>query len=216
MLTIEEVIERLKDILSKEYGERKIFDKDVAKALGITPEHLSMLKRRQKLPLPELLDFCARKRININWLLYDQDPHSLCEETQKFIYVRYFKDIGASAGGGAFNYESEVERLYIDEKIAQMLGGRPDFIEAVNVIGDSMEPLLRDGSIVFVDRSLNDIKRGGIFLIATTAGVFIKRVRLRVDGKVELISQNPSYSTEVIEPETLNVIGKVVGSVEKV
>jgi len=218
VLSIEEVIERVKDILSKEFGERKIYDKDVAKALGITPEHLSMLKRRRKLPLPELLDFCASRKININWLLYDQDPHSLCEETQKFVYVRYFKDIGASAGGGAINYESEEERLYIDEKVAQMLGARSrlKYIEAINVIGDSMEPLLRDGSIVFVDRSMRDINRGGIFLIATEAGVFIKRVRLRVDGKIELISQNPNYSTEVVEPENIQIIGKVIGSVEKI
>ncbi len=216
MLQIEEVIERLKDILSKEQ-EGKVYDKDVAKALGISPEYLSILKKRKKIPFKEILDFCAKRQININWLLYDQDPHSLCDATDRFIYVRYFKEIHGSAGGGAFNYESESEKLYIDEHIANILGGpkRIRHIEAINVLGDSMEPELKEGSIVFVDTLAKDIKKSGIFLISTNAGLFIKRVRLRTDNKIELISSNASYPVEIVQPDEMIVVGKVVGVVER-
>ncbi len=218
MLSFEAVMERLKDILSKEIGERKVYNKDVAQALGITPEYLSMLKKRNRLPLQEILDFCAARSISANWLLYDQDPHSLCERTEKFAYVRFFKEVNASAGGGAINYEIVADKLYIDMKIVEVLGGERElrFIEAIKVSGDSMEPLLKDGSIAFVHKGQREIKKGGIFVINTPYGLFIKRVRLRMDGKVELISENKEYAPELFDPHEIEVTGKIVGVVEKV
>ncbi len=217
MLSFSEVTERLKDILSKELGDKRVYDKDVAAALGISKEHFSVLKKRNRLPLEELVRFCAARKISINWLLFDQDPESLCESTGRFAYVRYFKEINASAGGGAVNYESETERLYLDPKLEEILGKENiKNIEALNLIGDSMEPLLREGSIIFVDRSKTDIKKGGVFVIATEAGVFIKRVILKADGWVELISQNDLYPTESLRAEEVRVLGKVVGALERV
>ena len=83
-----EVIERIKDIISQEVGNRKILDKDVARALGITPEYLAVIKRRNYLPLKEIADFCARRRISINWLLYNQHPDSVTQTTHRFFYCK--------------------------------------------------------------------------------------------------------------------------------
>ena len=216
MLSFIEVIERIKDILSSEISERKVYDKDVAKALNLSKEYFSILKKRGKIPLAEVIEFCAKRNISINWLLFDQDPKSLYKETEKFAYIKYFKDINASAGGGAFNYESSFEKLYLDKELENFLGKESiKNIEALNLIGDSMEPLLKDGSIIFVDRSKRDIKKGGIFVLATNAGVFIKRVILKTDGRVELISENRMYPKEVILNEEIDIIGKVVGVLEK-
>ena len=216
MLSFGEVVERIKDILSSEISERKVYDKDVAKALNLSKEYFSILKKRGKIPLAEVIEFCAKRNISINWLLFDQDPKSLYKETEKFAYIKYFKDINASAGGGALNYESSFEKLYLDKELENFLGKESiKNIEALNLIGDSMEPLLKDGSIIFVDRSKKDIKKGGIFVLATNAGVFIKRVILKTDGRVELISENRMYPKEVILNEEIEIIGKVIGVLEK-
>ncbi len=86
MVDIHEIIERIKDIIAHETGDRKVLDKDVAEALGITPEHLCMLKLRKRVPLEIIARFCAKRHICINWMLFDQHPRSLCENTEKFIY----------------------------------------------------------------------------------------------------------------------------------
>lgn len=217
MLAFEEIIERVKDIISEEIGNKKVYDKDVATALGISKENFSMLKKRGKIPYEELLKFCAKKKISINWLLFDQNPKTLCDSTEKFAYVRYFKDINASAGGGAINYDETAQKLYIDKNIETFFGKENlKNIEALNVIGDSMEPMLKDGSIVFVDRSQIDIKKGGVFVISTNAGVFIKRVVLKTDGSVDLISENRIYPKENINIDEIMVIGRVVGAIEKI
>ncbi len=217
MLSFIEVMERVKDILSRELGEKRVYDKDVAAALEISKEHFSMMKKRGRLPLEELITFCAKRNISINWLLFDQSPESLCEPTQKFAYIKYFKDINASAGGGAINYEEETQKLYLDKELEEFLGKENiKNIEALNLIGDSMEPLLKDGSIVFIDKSKRDIKKGGVFVLATNAGVFIKRVILKTDGSIELISENSLYPKETLAFDEVKIIGKVIGSLEKI
>jgi len=201
-MEFEKIIEKIKDIISSDIGDKKVLNKDVAKTLGITPEHLSMLKKRNKIPFEELAYFCAKRKISLNWLLFDQQIENIEKETEKFSKIRYFKDINASAGGGAFNFEADYETLYIDKKIINKN------LDAINVIGDSMEPTIKDGSIIFIDREDKSIQNGGIFVISTPAGVFVKRINLRSDGKIELISDNRLYPSEIIEQA--EIIGKVV------
>ena len=216
MLTFDEVNNRLKDILSTELGEKRVYDKDVAKALDIDPAYFAVLKKRGRIPLEAVVTFCAKRSVSINWLLFNQMPKSLEENTEKFATVRYFKEINASAGGGALNEDEKPEKLYIDENIVHMLGGRQHlkWIDAINVIGDSMEPLICDGATIFVDRSVTEIGGGGIFVVCTLAGTFVKRLIKRGDGKVELLSINSLYPSETLSIDEIRVIGRVVGKME--
>ncbi len=76
-MQIHRVLENLKDVLSVELGEKKVFDKDVAKALGISKESLSHLKRRNAIPYEAIVYFCAKRAISINWILFEQLPSLL-------------------------------------------------------------------------------------------------------------------------------------------
>ncbi len=203
-MDFEKIIEKIKDILSNEIGEKKVLNKDVAKALGITPENLSILKKRNKIPYEEIAYFCAKRKISINWLLFDQLSDDIIKETEKFATIRYFKDINASAGGGALNFEENYETVYIDKKIIDKN------LDAINVIGDSMEPTIKDGSIIFIDRNDTNISNGGIFVISTPAGVFVKRVRIKSSGEIELISDNKVYPPENLKTDEVKIVGKVV------
>ena len=217
MFYLKDLLPKIKDIISKELGNRKVYDKDVAYALNINQPTFTTMKNRGKIPYSEILDFCAKRKISINWLFYDQNTKSLEEETEKYANVRYYSDIYASAGGGALNYDDKHEDLALDRHIIQKLGGNSEIknIDSLNVLGDSMEPTFRDGDIVFLNRTLKDIHKGGIFVISTPIGLFVKRLRLKIYGTLEMISDNPSYSTEVVDASSVEIIGKVVGSVNE-
>lgn len=206
------IVEEIKSIVSGDFKPKKVFDKDVAQVLGITQMNFATMKKRNKIPFNELLDFCAKKTISINWLLYGQSPESLIEATNKFYMVKYFSDVNASAGGGGDNECEEIQELEIPEQFVFMLGGERELtnIEAINVSGDSMEPTFSYNDIVFINRSKKDLNRGGIFTIRTEAGLFIKRIQTRIDGQVDVISDNSVYSTQTLEPSELEVIGRVV------
>jgi phage repressor protein C with HTH and peptisase S24 domain len=215
MVKFSTVIDKLKEVISERNLRKKIFDKDVANELGIPQTTFATMKKRNSIPYEEILEFCAVKKISANWLFFDQAVDMLIEETNKFFNIRYYADIRASAGGGAEVFDENYETITLDEKIMHnMVGLGNTELEAIHVDGESMEPTLQDGSIVFLDRSQTNINRDGIFIASTTAGLFIKRIRQRADGMVELISDNKAYSPEVLSPEEVSIVGKVVGNIE--
>jgi len=216
--TIVEIFESMKDILSNEINNKKIYDKDLAKSLGINHLTLATMKKRGRVPYDKILDFCAKRKISINWLLYDQVIDSIRDETEKYARIRYFSDIYASAGGGAENYDENSQYINIDEKIIQKLnigGNNIKNIEAINVIGESMEPTLKEGNVVFIDKSNKNIQKGGIYILLTQNGLFIKRVLCKIDGSCDIISDNPSYPVENIPSGFFEVVGKAVGLLSK-
>lgn len=213
MKSFTDVVEEIKSIISSEFKHKKVFDKDVADALGVSQMNFATMKKRDRIPFNEILDFCAKKSISINWMLYGQSPESLIDATNKFFMVRYFTDINASAGGGGDIDNEDAKELELPEDFVFMLGGEKELknIEAINVSGDSMEPTFSYNDIVFINREKRDVQRGGIFTIRTEAGLFIKRVQKRIDGKLDIISDNSVYSTQTLDMNELEVIGRVVG-----
>jgi phage repressor protein C with HTH and peptisase S24 domain len=216
MVTFSEIIEKLKDILSETKIGGKVFDKDVANALGIPPATFATMKKRNSIPYEEILEFCAMKKISANWLFFDQSVDMLKEQTEKYFKIRYFADIRASAGGGAEVFDENYETITLDETLFRTVAGfaDPKNLDAIHVDGESMEPTLQDGSIVFIDRTQTDIAKEGIYVAATTGGLFIKRIRRRADGRIELISDNPAYAPEVLTADEVSIVGKVVGNIE--
>jgi len=223
MNNFNEIIEKLKDIISNESETGKVFDKDVAAELGISQATFATMKKRGAIPYKELMEFCARRKISINWIFFDQSAGMLVEETEKFFQVKYFSSVRASAGGGAEGFGEDSETVSIDKSLIKSFYSdiseeelATKKLEAIHVDGDSMEPTLKNGSIVFVDRSQNTMDKNGIFIVNTPGGLFIKRLDRKADGSVELISDNKFYSPEAMSPNEITIIGRVVGNVGKV
>jgi len=208
-----DIVDQIKDIVSEDFPGKKIFDKDIAGLLDISQMNFATMKKRNKVPYEELLEFCARRSIAINWLLFGQSPESLIESTNRFYKVRYFSDVQASAGGGGNIEDEESIELMLEDSFVSALGGESELrnIEALNVSGDSMEPTFSYGDMIFINRSKVDIGRGGVFTINSEAGLFIKRLQKRIDGKIDVISDNKEYDKQTLEPHELTVIGRVVG-----
>jgi len=208
-----DIVDQIKDIVSEDFPGKKIFDKDIAGLLDISQMNFATMKKRNKIPYEELLEFCARRSIAINWLLFGQSPESLIESTNRFYMVRYFSDVQASAGGGGNIEDEESIELMLEDSFVSALGGERELqnIEALNVSGDSMEPTFSYGDMIFINRSKVDIGRGGVFTINSEAGLFIKRLQKRIDGKIDVISDNKEYEKQTLEPHELTVIGRVVG-----
>lgn len=215
-MDLNEIIEKLKDILSEEKERQKVLDRDVALALHIHPQSFACMKSRQKIPYEEILAFCAKRKISANWLFYNQAPESLIDTTNQYCYIRYFSQVHASAGGGAFNDTEACERIKLDAFWVERLGGEKEIkqIEAIAVTGDSMEPTLEDGDLIFIHRQKRQISKGGIFVIQTPHGIFVKRLQERLDGGVDILSDNSLYPTQTLERDGIEVIGRVVGALK--
>jgi phage repressor protein C with HTH and peptisase S24 domain len=206
------IMEKIRTHL-QEKNSKKIYDKDIAAALNISKEHYSRLKKSNKVPLEAIITFCAKENLVINYILFNQISESLSLATDNIITVKYFKNINSSAGGGSFNYEEDFESLGIDSEIVKQLGGEKNIknIEAINVIGDSMEPLLKDKSIIFIDRSKTLIEEEEIYVVNTEQGILVKKLRVKTYNFIDLVSVNKIYSKQRLLRKDVCVLGKVVG-----
>lgn len=221
-MQFESILEKLKDILSVELGNKRVFDKDVAPYLHMSKENLAVHKKRNVIPYEAIAYFCAKRNISINWILFDQFPKSLEAETEKYAKIKFYANIRASAGGGAINFEEGYEYLELDPLLlSACIQSKSGAINsknliAMNVMGDSMIPTLGDKDIILCDTTKTNIHKGGIFVVLGSGGLFVKRISVRVDGHIELISDNKSYSAQLIDPFDENVftiIGMVVAKV---
>jgi phage repressor protein C with HTH and peptisase S24 domain len=84
--------------------------------------------------------------------------------------------------------------------------------------GDSMENTIEDGNILLVDTSRTDYHNGGIYVLTINNDWFVKRLRLKINGDLEIISDNPKYDPEILKPNTdieINVVGRVIKNLSR-
>ena len=215
-MEFDKVIDRIKAILEKESG-RKILDKEIAKLIEISPSQYSTMKQKNKIPIEKIVNYCALNKISINWILFGQSIDMLDSDSENIFRIKFLSNISGSAGGGAINYDNtDYTYITLDKVYMELLGiGSLKYIEAIRVSGDSMEPTITDNAIAVIDRSKTDIKQGGIFVVNTVAGTFIKRVTTNPQGGVDLISDNKIYPIQTINEDEGTIVGKVIGTLEK-
>ncbi|HGZ8349476.1 TPA: XRE family transcriptional regulator [Staphylococcus aureus] len=102
------------------------------------------------------------------------------------------------------------ERLHDETLFTEMVKGPiPTHDLALKVNGDSMEPMFKDGEIIFVEKTHN-IKNGqiGIFIIEEKA--YVKKVFVE-DDRLTLVSLNKDYDDlHFYRNESVRLIGKVI------
>lgn len=95
---------------------------------------------------------------------------------------------------------------------------KPEFLKTFRASGDSMESVIEDGDILLVDTGRTDFQNGGIFLLTINNDWFVKRLRLRVTGELDIISDNEKYPTETLKPDCgieVEIKGRVVKNLSR-
>lgn len=119
-------------------------------------------------------------------------------------------DIGASAGPGAVhNGEAAFDSFRFSRRWLVEQGLANAKLSAITVQGDSMEPLLRDGDEILVDRAPRPF-RDGVHVVRLGDTLMVKRVAQGAAGRFSLLSQNLAYPPVDVSAEELEIIGRVV------
>jgi len=119
--------------------------------------------------------------------------------------------LGASAGPGALSADEQaIGAFRFSSRWLRGQGLDPAMLSAIAVAGDSMEPTLRDGDEILVDRSPRPM-RDGIHVVRLDDVLLVKRLDLGRPGQVTLISDNAAYRSIEVAPGDVQVVGRVVG-----
>ena len=104
------------------------------------------------------------------------------------------------------------------ELIQDVWKANPHDLKLFKASGDSMQPLIEDDDILLVNTANKDFNNGGIFLLTINNDWFIKRLRLRVTGELDIISENQKYPIETLLPDTfceIKIFGRVIKNLSR-
>lgn len=101
--------------------------------------------------------------------------------------------------------------------IKQTMGLDPRQLALISVCGDSMEPTLKEGDFLLLDRRgfsvLGRVSNDAIYVLRRGEDLIAKRLQCGFDGSITIKSDNPVYATQVLSVEKsayLQIVGRVV------
>lgn len=169
--------------------------------------------------------FDKKTSFSINWLAdgtgdkYKTHVLPAITESESEDRIRFPRlNAEATCGAGTINdhYIEVVDYVTVAAAWArEKLGGNLNKIQVITARGDSMEPTIENGDVMFVDTAVEAFEGDGLYLLWYIDGLKAKRLQSTVGGGLMIISDNSSYRTETVRGEDLNavrIIGRIRGA----
>ncbi|WP_444460365.1 S24 family peptidase [Rhodobacter capsulatus] len=133
-----------------------------------------------------------------------------------FVRLPAYNDVHASAGPGMVPASEQADGVVaFTRRFLANQGARPDHCSVIWARGTSMKPTIPDGALLVVDHSQREVENGCIYVFNVSDRLLVKRARWRLDGRLELVSDNTDegYPVETFGADSvdqLRVVGRVV------
>lgn len=129
---------------------------------------------------------------------------------------------GGMGNGGLIEIMTDEDGIPTDHEQVRGYWSFPDYmaagfgnhrhIHAWEAKGDSMEPTIFGGSVVFVDTAQRALPPDEIYALDYGDGLMVKRLKLvPKSNKILVISDNERYGADEMLREEVNVFGRVIG-----
>ena len=191
--------------------ENRISEAELSRKIGLNQSSITSWKVRGSIPRADLA--CKAAEILHTTVEYLINGDKIELPVSKF--GGYFVPVlnqELSAGNGSMLPETDSASAFLElPKYFKTFGEK---LACLYVHGDSMEPTLKNGSLVILNPVGYD-NGEGLYGIRLNGNGYVKRLQVAA-GKLLIISDNPKYRTieEPIDSQNLEVIGKVVGTLE--
>jgi phage repressor protein C with HTH and peptisase S24 domain len=138
---------------------------------------------------------------------WDSMPPALNDE----VAIPFFTSIEKAAENERHaNEEHTGFKLRFSRSVLRRYGAEPANVITFPITGDSMSPVIPNGSTVTVDRGHQEIVDGGIYAIEQDK-LFRIKLLYRQPGKLILRSYNSSeFADETTEIQNVKIIGRVI------
>ena len=196
--------QRIADIANMRGGKRAL-----ARSLGI---HESMLYRYingdNALSVPLLVALAEVGNVDIAWLATGagaaQASQTLSESRVPAYRPASLLQACEKALTAALNFD--------EEWLQQLCGARRDEVCLLEMRGEAMEPTLRSGDLLLIDRRATQVDQDGLYAVRAAA-LEIKRIQKRPAGALRLGSDNTNYKSTTLTRAAaarLSILGRVV------
>ena len=219
---------RLQDTLYEQRLSVNAFSKKV----GISQQAISKIIRGETLTPKNIVEIATALGVDVNWLKTGDGegegegdaemtpPIRIVEShtpmTENTVRIEIL-DIEASAGNGIFLTRAEQGLLaqefdldFFREKFGRKDGKN---LRIIHVKGDSMEPTLESGDLLYVDVAENYFSADGLYVFTFDDHLFIKRLQKRGREMWVISDNHTQYAPWEIKPhDPIYIHGRVTFS----
>jgi phage repressor protein C with HTH and peptisase S24 domain len=205
------VIERLMSFFEVDEFQK------VAHILGMSGQSFYARRKTESIPYDQILNAVKETDINLEWLFYGEGEKTIkakldLSDNVGTIQVKFYPDISASAGMGCLNGDfCEYELISIDKSLVPNVMSKN--IEAIRIMGDSMDPTIKNKDVIFVDKSQRTPINGKIFVVKFAEETFAKRIFKSPKGYI-IKSDNPQYPQYEVQSEDFEILGQIIYNME--
>ncbi len=231
-MTKETIGERIRRVRK----ELKFTQQQVASSIGVSPTSLVFWERNETTPKgSNLIALCKKLKVDPQWLQTGKGEQKLSPVSnaellgnmqvwdsntplgEDEVAIPFLDDVRLSAGNG-FITDAEHDkgyRLRFAKSTLRRYNVSPENAKCVAVHGDSMEPVLPDGSTVGIDCGNKKLTDGKIFAINHNGELFIKKLYSLPGGGLRIYSFNEveypprEYTEEQVLEQKITIVGRV-------
>lgn len=189
--------------------KRKITYEEIAEVLGLGSKQAAYNRVTRKQPLKdyEILKLDEK---------FKQNKKNKSDDCITIEHIH----INPSCGNGTIVLaEADITPVKIGREIIKNIwNSKPENLKIFKASGDSMQETITDNDLLLIDISKTDFRNGGIFLLTINNDWYIKRLRMRITGELDIISDNKNYPIETLTPDTvkeLKIIGRVIKNLSR-
>ncbi|MBF0412875.1 MAG: helix-turn-helix domain-containing protein [Desulfamplus sp.] len=189
---------------------------ELAEVLNINRSAITHARNNNKIPDRWILQLYRKFNLNPEWVEFGTGKTFINKSSCSEVEFDYIPKVSAilSAGSGSFDVNSNVNGyIAFAAKWLRLKGSVSDMV-AMDVSGDSMEPEIRDGDVVLIDKSQQEIINRKIYAVGFDDSIFIKRLE-KHPGRIVLCSDNRAYAPIYLndnDMEKTRIIGRILWS----
>lgn len=179
---------------------------ELASMLDLNRSAISRAKKRGKMPEKWIVKLSAMFDLDPDWLRHGQSS------LDQFVEIP-FVQAKLGAGGGSHVVDADVKGYFAFRNQWLLQKGRVSSMVLMEVIGDSMEPVIHEADLVLIDQSQQEIYSGAIYALGLAETIMVKRLE-KYPSQLLVVSANPRYASIALqgdELDTVRIIGRIVG-----
>lgn len=187
---------------------------EIGRRLGISPQSVRAWKIGKAMPsLDRLADLASATGKSLAWI-QGMEISSDNSGTDESVVSIPLYDAAASAGPGNESFEGDqIVKLVVVDRNWLRMNVNCSSERNLNLImacGDSMEPTLTDGDVLFVDTGVTHFRSDSIYVARINGELFVKRFQKLPNGRLMMISDNKKYRSFELSPsDEVTLIGRV-------
>ena len=189
---------------------------ELAKELEINRSGITHARNNNKIPDKWIVKLYRKFGFNPQWIDTGAGNVFIHKQSDYDVEFKYIPKVAArlSAGTGSFESEENITG-YLSFQTKWLAGkGSAGSMVAMEVFGQSMEPVIKEGDTVLIDQSQKNILAGAIYAVGVEDTILVKRLE-KLPNKLVLCSDNKGYEPIYLEREQMDqvrIIGKVIWS----